>query len=127
MDGQAGIGFSPLYQEVHDVKNNYKGLIQKTMKAAGIAEGDIDLVIMSGDSGSGIREYEEAAVIDIFGEDQERRFIKDHLGENLGASAASAVVVSSVLIKNERYEKILVLGTEVSGTIEAYVVSKKKG
>ncbi|SFC12806.1 hypothetical protein [Butyrivibrio sp. YAB3001] len=125
-DAQSGIGYSPLYQDTSDVKDNYKGVIEKALKEAGLKAEDVDLVLMSGDAGSGVRAYEEAAVVEIFGEDKERRFIKDELGECFGASAVSSVIVGSVLVKNNRYKKVLVLGTEVSGTIEAYVVSKER-
>ena len=125
-DAQGGIGFSPLYEDVYDVKKNYKHLLQKALQSAELDENQIDLILMSGDAGSGIREYEEQAVIELFGDDKERRFIKDQMGENLGASAISGVIVSAVLLKNKRYKKILVLGTEVSGTIEAYIISGER-
>ena len=115
-----------MYEDVYDVKKNYKHLLQKALQSAELDENQIDLILMSGDAGSGIREYEEQAVIELFGDDKERRFIKDQMGENLGASAISGVIVSAVLLKNKRYKKILVLGTEVSGTIEAYIISGER-
>lgn len=123
-DAQGGIGFSPLYQDVKDVTKNYKAVIEKALKSADISAEEIDLVLMSGVSGSEIRAFEEKAVVEVFGENQERRFIKDQLGESFGASAVSEVIVGSVLLKNNRYQKILVIGTEVSGTIEAFVMGR---
>lgn len=123
-DAQAGIGFSPLYQEVKDVKENYINVMNKVLASSTLKKEDIDIIFMSSDSFSGIRKYENEAVNAVFGKGMDREYIKDMLGESLGASVISSVIISSVLIKNNRYQNILVLGTEVSGTLEAYIVGK---
>lgn len=125
-DSQGGIGFSPLYEKLRDVKDNYKNVIEKALESSGLSKNDINVVFMSGDRYSGIRQYEDEAVDVIFGKKQSRKYTKDFFGESMGASAISSIVLASILIKNNRYENILVLGTEVSGTLEAFVISKNE-
>lgn len=121
---QAGMGFSPLYENVRDVKENYKSVMEKVLTDANLLQQDIELVIMSSDKCSGIREYEDAAVSEVFRDSLKRAYIKDAMGENFGAATISSIIAAAVLIKNRRYSNILVLGTEVSGTLEAYIVSQ---
>ena len=123
-DAETGIGFSPLYQSGRDVVSAYSRVIKKALRKAELEAEDIDLVLLSNIAQSTVSEDEKAAVEEIFGNGCDVINARDMLGESFGASAVSSVILGSVLIKNKRYEKVLVLGTEMSGTVEAFVLGE---
>lgn len=123
-DAETGLGYSPLYSEVKDETTKFIRVMDKAMKKAGLTEADFDAVILASDPLTGIREYEEKAINQVFREQVKRIYSKDMLGETSGAGSLLNIALASILIKNERFHKIMVLGLEVSGTLEAYVISK---
>ncbi|NLT10114.1 MAG: hypothetical protein GXY08_11525 [Ruminococcus sp.] len=123
-DAETGIGFSPLYQSGRDVVSAYTRVIKKALRKAELEAEDIDLVLLSNIAQSSVSEDEKTAVEEIFGSGCEVINARDMLGESFGASAVSSVILGSVLVKNKRYEKVLVLGTEMSGTVEAFVLGE---
>lgn len=123
-DAETGIGFSPLYQFGRNVVSAYSRVIRRTMKKAELEASDIDLVLLSNIKQSSVSENEQTAVEQIFGKCCDVINARDMLGESFGASAVSSVILGAVLIKNKRYSKVLVLGTEISGTVEAFILGE---
>lgn len=123
-EAQGGLGFFPLYEPCTDVTDPYKRVIKKVLASSGLETNEVDAVFLSSDPCSGVRTYEENAVHEIFGKEIPKELIKDRTGESFGASALSSVIAASVMIRNNRYQRVLVLGLEVSGTLEAFIISK---
>lgn len=121
---EAGLGYSPLFSDCNDETDKFIKLFQNAINSAQVDAGEIDAIFYASDGVSGLREAEEKAVEGIFTGAAAKVYVKDLLGETLGASMTLSLALAAITIKSGIYKKILVSGIEVSGTLEAFVVSR---
>lgn len=124
---ESGLGYSPLYSQCVDESANISRMIKKAINTAQINPNEIDCVFFASDKCTGLRESEEKAVDEIFEKTVEKVYIKDLLGETLGAGMTLSVAVAAIAMKAGKYKKVLVSGIEVSGTLETFVLSCNLG
>lgn len=124
-DAEVGLGYSPLYSKVkEDAGVKFEKVMTKALTKANETAESIDVVLFASDKFTGLREFEEKAVSTIFPQGIEKVYVKDYMGETLGASTIMSIAVAGALIKAGRYSKLLVSGIEVSGTISSFIISK---
>lgn len=121
---EAGLGYSPLFDDSGDETDKFIKLIQDAIRDAKTEENEIECVLLGSDSFSGLRSAEEKAVDEIFISSPKKIYIKDLIGETLGAGMTLSIAVAAILIRSGRYKKILVNGVEISGTLESFVVGR---
>jgi 3-oxoacyl-(acyl-carrier-protein) synthase len=121
---QTGLGYSPFLSACKEESALFKKLIQKTLAAAKVTAADIDCVIFGSDRLTGLRGSEEDAVNSIFDNTVKHIYIKDAVGEILGAASAFSVATAATCIRAGKYRRILVSNIEATGTLEAFVIGQ---
>lgn len=100
-------------------------VIQTALTRAQVSVHDIDAIFCASPEGYIFDPYEQEAIKQIFDNPIKQFHLKDYVGELIAANMLLNAGVAAYSIKNKGYKHVLVLGYEVSGTMEAVVLSNE--
>lgn len=108
-----------------EVVGSLRKVIQTALTRALVSADDIDAIFCASPTGLIFDTYEQEAINQIFDNPIKQIHLKDYVGELISANVLLNAGVAAYSIKNKGYKHVLVLGYEVSGTIEAIVLSNE--
>jgi len=108
-----------------EVVGSFSKVIQTALTRSNVSIEDIDAIFCASPKGLIFDDYEQEAIKQIFNNPIKQYHVKDYVGELIAASILLNTGVAAYSIKNKGYKHVLVLGYEVSGTMEAIVLSNE--